>query len=118
MVRDSAANCLPFSQMGGFVFGARALTMQGVGWPLASASVVVDITAELLAQVVFAGIGLLILLRRAPDSALTVPLAVTLALAVPACAGFIWTQRGATPIVIRIGRARSGRMVHGHRRPA
>ncbi len=56
MVRDSAGNCLPFSQMGGFVLGARALTTQGVGWPLATASLVVDVTAEFLAQIVFAGV--------------------------------------------------------------
>ena len=58
MVRDSAGNCLPFSQMGGFVLGARAVTLQGVGWPLATASTVVDVTAEFLAQIAFAGIGI------------------------------------------------------------
>ena len=113
MVQNSAANCLPFSQMGGFVFGARALTMHGVSWPLATASVVVDVTAEFLAQIAFAGIGFAILLQRAPDSAFTVPLAITLALAVPACAGFIWTQRGAAPIVIRIGKAVAGEWFSG-----
>jgi len=49
MVRDASANCLPFSQVGGFVFGARAVTLHGVSWSLATASTVVDVTAEFLA---------------------------------------------------------------------
>jgi hypothetical protein len=31
MVRDAASNCLPFSQLGAFVFGARAVTLHGIG---------------------------------------------------------------------------------------
>ncbi len=113
MVRDSAGNCLPFSQMGGFVLGARALTTQGVGWPLATASLVVDVTAEFLAQIVFAGFGLAILLDRAPNSSLTLPLAVTLALSVPASAGFIYTQRGAAPVLVRLGKHIAGEWFSG-----
>jgi hypothetical protein len=30
MVRDAAASCLPFSQVGGFVLGARAVTLHGI----------------------------------------------------------------------------------------
>ena len=68
MVRDASANCLPFSQVGGFIFGARAVTLQGVEWHTATASTVVDVTAEFLAQIVFACIGLVILLLRVPGS--------------------------------------------------
>ncbi|MBV9653086.1 MAG: flippase-like domain-containing protein [Acetobacteraceae bacterium] len=107
-VRDSGSNCLPFSTMGGFVFGARALTLHGASWPVATASTVVDVTAEFLAQIAFAWIGLAILVRRAPDSTLAVPLAIALAVAVAACAGFVWTQRGAAPIVIRLGKRMAG----------
>ena len=67
MVRDASANCLPFSQVGGFVFGARAATLHGISWSLATASTVVDVTAEFLAQLAFTGIGLGILLARAPE---------------------------------------------------
>ena len=67
MVRDASANCLPFSQVGGFVFGARAATLHGVSWSLATASTVVDVTAEFLAQLAFTAIGLGILLARAPE---------------------------------------------------
>src|ERR1700753_230779 len=38
MVRDSAAVCLPFSPVGGFAIGARAMTLHGVSWPVAAIS--------------------------------------------------------------------------------
>jgi glycosyltransferase 2 family protein len=104
MVRDSAGNCLPFSQMGGFVLGARAVTLQGVSWPLATASTVVDVTAEFLAQIAFAVLGVAILLVRAPGSGLAGPLAGALLLAVAGGAGFIWVQRRGSPIFARLAR--------------
>lgn len=104
MVRDSAANCLPFSQVGGFVFGARAITLHGIEWHTATASTVVDVTAEFLAQIAFACIGLGILLLRAPRSEIAVPAEVGIGLAVLGCFGFIWVQRGAAPIFARLSR--------------
>nr|AYC79390.1 hypothetical protein [uncultured bacterium] len=109
MVRDASINCLPFSQVGGFVFGARAVTLHGVSWPVATASTVVDVTAEFLAQVAFTAIGLGILLARAPHSSLAVPLEVGLGLAVMACAALIWLQQGAAPVFARLGRRIAGR---------
>jgi putative membrane protein len=113
MVRDASANCLPFSQVGGFVFGARAVTLHGVAWPLATASTVVDVTAEFLAQLAFTGIGLGILLARAPRSELAVPVEVGLGLAVMAGFAFIWLQRGAAPVFARIGGRIAGRRFGG-----
>jgi putative membrane protein len=109
MVRDASANCLPFSQVGGFVFGARAVTLHGVEWHTATASTVVDVTAEFLAQIAFACIGLGILLVRAPKSGLAMPAEVGIGLAVLACFGFVWAQKGAAPIFARIGRRIAGR---------
>lgn len=103
MVRDASANCLPFSQVGGFVFGARAVTLHGISWSLATASTVVDVTAEFLAQLAFTGIGLSILLARAPKSELAVPLEAGLGLAVVAAVALVWLQRGAAPLFARIG---------------
>jgi putative membrane protein len=104
MVRDASANCLPFSQVGGFVFGARAVTLHGVEWHTATASTVVDVTAEFLAQIAFACIGLGILLARAPASAIAVPVEVGIGLAVVASFGFILVQKGAAPMFARMGR--------------
>jgi putative membrane protein len=109
MVRDSSANCLPFSQVGGFVFGARAVTLLGVEWHTATASTVVDVTAEFLAQIVFAGLGLAILLARAPASALAVPVEIGLGLAVLACFAFVWLQQGAGVIFTKLSRRIAGR---------
>jgi glycosyltransferase 2 family protein len=108
MVRDAAANCLPFSQVGGFVFGARAVTLHGIEWHTATASTVVDVTAEFLAQIAFACIGLGILLARAPGSGLAVPVEVGIGLAVLACFAFVWVQKGAAPVFARIGRRIAG----------
>jgi putative membrane protein len=103
MVRDAAANCLPFSQVGGFIFGARAITLQGVEWHTATASTVVDVTAEFLAQIVFACVGLAILILRVPGSRIAIPIEAGLGLAVLACFAFIWVQRGITSIFARLG---------------
>ena len=108
MVRDASANCLPFSQVGGFVFGARAVTLHGVEWHTATASTVIDVTAEFLAQIAFACIGLGILLARAPRSGLAVPVEVGIGLAVMACFGFVWVQHGAAPVFARIGQRIAG----------
>ncbi len=109
MVRDASTNCLPFSQVGGFVFGARAATLHGVSWPLATASTVVDVTAEFMAQLAFTAIGLGILLARAPHSSLAVPLEVGLGLAVMAGVALIWLQQGAAPLFARLGQRIAGR---------
>ena len=109
MVRDASANCLPFSQVGGFVFGARAVTLHGVAWQTATASTVVDVTAEFLAQIAFTCIGLGILLVRAPASGLAVPAEIGIGLAVLACFGFVWAQQGAAPLFARLGRRIAGR---------
>jgi len=109
MVRDCSANILPFSQVGGFIFGARAVTLHGVAWPVATASTVVDVTAEFLAELAFVGIGLGILLARAPASNLAVPVEVGLGLAVCATFAFVWLQQWAAPLFSRISNRIAGR---------
>ena len=103
MVRDAAGNCLPFSQMGGFIFGARAITLHGVSARRAVASTLVDVTIEFLAQLAFASVGLVILILRVPDSTLVWPLALGLAVAVIGGAVFIALQQGVGPIFRAIG---------------
>ena len=112
MVRDSSANCLPFSQVGGFVFGARAVTLLGITWPVATASTVVDVTAEFLAQLAFTAIGLAVLLVRAPNSSLATPLELGLGLAIAAAAAFVFLQRGAAPVFSRLGHRIAGRWLN------
>jgi putative membrane protein len=97
MVRDAATEVLPFSQLGGIVFGARAVIIQGVAAAVAFASTVVDVTAEFMAQIVFVALGLLILSTQAPRTSfaasVTGALEVGLAVAVLACAVLLSLQR-------------------------
>ncbi len=104
MVRDSAGNCLPFTHMGGFVAGVRAMALRGVAGSGATASTIADVTAEVLAQVVFAAIGLIILVAHVPDTRWAWPVAGVLAVALPALAGFMLAQRGAGRIFARLSR--------------
>lgn len=108
VVRDAATNCLPFSSFGGFVFGARAVTLHGVPWHLATASVVVDATAEVLAQMLFAVVGLLILITHDPSSPMAVPFGLGIGVAVAGTAGLVWFQRGAGTIFASLGQRIAG----------
>lgn len=108
MVRDASANCLPFSQVGGFIFGARAVTLHGIAWHTATASTVVDVTAEFLAQIAFACIGLGVLLARAPSSGMTTPVEAGIGVAVLACFAFVWVQKGAPAIFANLGKRIAG----------
>jgi putative membrane protein len=64
-VREGASDLLPFSQIGGLLIGARAVAARGVSETLVFASTLVDITAELAAQVLYslAGVAALVLVR-------------------------------------------------------
>lgn len=70
MVRDATADLLPFSQLGGMVLGARAAILHGVSRPLAFASLIVDVTTEMLSQIAYVALGLAILSARAPRNSL------------------------------------------------
>jgi putative membrane protein len=77
--------------------------LHGVEWHTATASTVVDVTAEFLAQIVFACIGLVILLLRVPGSHVAGPAEAGICLAVLACFAFIWVQKGIGSIFVRLG---------------
>lgn len=68
MVRDAATDVLPFSQLGGIVLGARAAIFHGVPEPMVYASTIVDVTAEMLAQIAYVALGILILDLSAPPT--------------------------------------------------
>ena len=74
MVRDAAAEVLPFSQLGGMVLGVRAAILHGVAAPLASASMIVDVTTEMLAQFVYIALGVLLLSTRVSENSVALPL--------------------------------------------
>jgi putative membrane protein len=94
MVRESAAEVLPLSALGGVVIGARALAVQGVEPTLANASLVVDLVTEIVAQIAFMllGFGLLVV-RLSHSGRLNDPLIAV------AILGLIFTITGAAVFV-------------------
>jgi putative membrane protein len=93
-VRDATGEFLPFSQVGGFVLGARVIGLHGVEAAHAVASTLADVTTEFLAELMFIGLGLAILAQKAPGSNLLVPIATGLSVAVVLGVGLIFAQRG------------------------
>ena len=94
LVRDAAGEFLPFSQVGGYVLGARVIALGGVSPTDAAASTLADVTTEFLSQIVFVGIGLTLLARRAPANFLLLPIGLGLCGAVVTGIGLVVVQRG------------------------
>ena len=67
IVREGIDSLLPVAQVGGEIVGARLLSQRGVPPSQAGASVVVDVTIELLMQVVFLVAGLCALTWLSPS---------------------------------------------------
>ena len=96
LVRDSAAENLPFSQIGGFVMGARAAILQGIAPGIAAASMIADITTEMVAQLVYICLGIVLLgtqMRHVPGMPSTGWLLTVVGLAAIAAASFYSLQR-------------------------
>ncbi len=73
VLRDAGAEVLPFSQIGGFVIGARAAMMAGVSGVEAAASTLADLTTEAVAQVAFTALGLIAIADIRPGAAIIRP---------------------------------------------
>lgn len=64
IVRDASGELLPFSSLGGYVFGARAAILGGLEPAMAISTTVVDITAEFISQLGYAAVGFALLTRE------------------------------------------------------
>jgi glycosyltransferase 2 family protein len=104
LVRDSAAEALPLSQVGGYVMGARALTLAGVSGTRAAASTIVDVTLEFLAQLAYTALGLGLLVQLQPETRAAAPVLLGLAVAALAATAFILVQRRGFDYFDRIAR--------------
>lgn len=102
IVRDSGSEVLPLSQLGGFAMGARAATVAGLQGALSFASTVVDVTLETLAQLVYAGVGLGLLVWLRPDATIAKPLGIGLIVGVFAVFAFVLVQRRGMGVVERL----------------
>lgn len=72
-LRDSSADVLPITQLGGVALAARALVLAGLEAPLASAAVIADLTAETFAQGLYVLTGVLASLSLLRGSAALSP---------------------------------------------
>jgi putative membrane protein len=99
LVRDSGSEVLPLSQVGGFVMGARAATLLGPSTAISTATTIVDITIEVLAQLGYTLLGVALLARVQPQAELIYPAAIGIALGIVAILGFILLQRRGAALV-------------------
>lgn len=93
LIRDSGSELLPFSQVGGYVLGARAVALAGVPGTIGGGSTIVDVSLEFIAQIAFTMLGLLWLIRLRPDTDVVIPVAVGLAIASILGTGLLIAQR-------------------------
>ena len=111
-IRDSAAEALPLSQLGGYVIGARAVVLAGVPGVFAAASTVVDVTVELVAQLGYTALGLALLDRLRPGSGLAGPVLAGVAAMAVLVVAFIAAQAHGVGAAERCG-ARLARTLLG-----
>jgi putative membrane protein len=97
MVRDATSDLLPFSHLGGIVLGARTAMSRGVLQRVAIGSMVTDVTTEMLAQIAFTAVGVVVLAtatpRNAPPFSLASTAAFGFATLVLSCTTFVAYQR-------------------------
>src|SRR5271169_6926624 len=104
LVRDSASEVLPLSQVGGYVAGARAIAVAGIPGGTAAASTIVDVTLEFFAQIAYTAIALLWLLYLEPQARFVVPVAIGLTVAAGLAGGCLVAQRRGIGLLDRFAR--------------
>lgn len=111
LVREAAADVLPFSQVGGLVIAIRLLIARAIPMPLVNASLLVDLTTEMASQIVFTlfGIaGFVVLRSGAEDSgALMTPILIGTVVMIALMVAFFLAQSR----VLRVAEMLLGRML-------
>lgn len=92
-VREAVNGLLPATQIGGDVVGARLITFRGASTAGAMAAVLVDMTLELLTQVIFTAMGLVLLVTNGGNQDLAAWVGIGLAIMVPVVIAFVIAQR-------------------------
>lgn len=118
---ESASSLMPFGQLAGPVVTIRQLSRQAVQVQYAAAAITVNTTLQVLAQAIFAVIGLTIITpQMRPNAGNELPIGLLLAstlLAVVAIAFYLAQRRGvfswSTRALVRISGRHSWRALHG-----
>lgn len=92
LLREAGSELLPFSQVGGFALGVRALALSGTSWVAATASSLLDVFAEQAAKTPYTLIGVALLLRLSHRGAVIGP-ALILVGVTTAFVGFVVLRR-------------------------
>lgn len=101
LIRDAAGEFLPFSQLGGFAIGARALALSGVEPFRAGISMFSDLVAEFAAKLPYTLLGVTLLFLLQPRSPLVMPLAGGVALAAAGLAVVLALRRSLLAVLKR-----------------
>ena len=91
-VREATNALLPLAQIGGDFIGARCLAIRGTKGTVAAASAIVDVLIQAVTQLVFAIIGLVLLVEMGGNELIAWPIALGIAVAVPALAASFLIQ--------------------------
>jgi putative membrane protein len=106
LMREAGSDVLPVSQVGGVVIAVRAASSGGVATAVAFGSSVVDITLELVAQLVYTLVGIGLLARHfgldSHGDRLLLPLLGGLTVATALVGGFIAAQRRGFALIERM----------------
>ena len=92
-IREAVNNLLPVAQIGGEFVGARLLRRRGVPLGVAGASVTVDLTMEMMSQLVFTLLGLALLVPGLHEPQVVFWTIIGISLASAIVAVFIGAQR-------------------------
>ncbi|WP_428541697.1 flippase-like domain-containing protein [Rhodopila sp.] len=109
-IREGVNNLLPVAQIGGEFVAARLLQRHGMKLAPAIAATVADLTMEMLTQIAFTLLGLVLLLQTVADSGIAGYVISGLALAATLAAGFLAAQwfglaSAIESTLLRLGRA-------------
>jgi len=91
-IREAVNALLPVTQIGGEFVVARLLALEGVSLGTASAGVTVDLTIEMLSQIVFTLFGLGLLMMMPHDAAVAYWVASGIVIATAVGAAFVLSQ--------------------------
>jgi putative membrane protein len=102
-VREGANALLPMAQIGGDFIGARCLSLKGVRGTVAAASVIVDVWVQATTQLVFALVGLFMLISIGGHELVAWPIAIGVAVAIPLLGASLLAQgAGGQRLVTRL----------------
>lgn len=106
LIREAAADLLPFSQIGGIVLAARMLIGAGIGPARVYASLIADMTTEIASQLIFTLFGVAmfasVLLAGGDAAALRLPIFIGTAILIAIMALFIGARVWILPFAGRI----------------